>query len=335
MLGAYSALALAESGHEVTGASRRESDGGFFSDYGVRYVGGWRLEDGGSYGKLPTDVDAVVNMAGYMPAHGDGSAMPYVETVVKGTVNLCEWMRTQTQCRRILFNTTPADVSAHRGPEAIDDDAVRGFPRDGGDHAVYAICKIAATDLLGHYQDAYGFLPCVFRHMTVFGWHPNAEYHVNGKRTVSPWRHVLRQCLKGAPVEIWGNPGRRSELLYVDDFTKAVLAGVEGTACGLYNLPGKRPYTLEEEFQTLIDVFSPTGRESQKKYLPEKSVAPETLLKGEKAMRELGWQAEIGWKEACLRMKKEMVSGRFEKLWGPADEADRLNVEPVNVQEGK
>ena len=323
MLGAYSSIALARAGHRVTAVSRRESDNGFFEAYGIPYLGGWELASGDTYRKLPTDVDAVVNMAGYMPAHGDASAMPYVRSIVEGTVFLCEWMRTQTKCRRILFNTTPADVAAHRGSEAIADDAPRSFPKDGGDHAVYAICKIAATDLLEHYQIAYQFRPCVFRHMTVFGWHPNATYHVNGRNTISPWRLILRRSLHGEPVEIWGDPKRRSELLYVDDFTRAIQAGVESDACGLFNLPGVRPYTLEEEFQTLIDVFSPEGKPSQKIYRPEKPVAPETLLRGEKAREALGWVPRVEWRDACMRIREEMRLGRFEKLWGPMDEEDR------------
>ena len=329
MLGAYSCLALSKAGHRVVAVSRRKTDNGFFGGNGIVYLGGWELSNRSTFNLLPTDIDAVVNMAGYMPAHGDSSVLPYVKSIVEGTANLCEWMRTDTSCKRIIFNTTPADVSEYCGDSfPIQDDVPRSYPKDGGDHAVYAICKIAATDLLDYYKAAHGFLPCVFRHMTVFGWHPNAEYHVNGKNTISPWRHVLRQCLAGRPVEIWGDPRRRSELLYVDDFTDAVCRAVKQSCCGIFNLPGKRPYTLEEEFQTLMDVFSPLGNRHPKVYRPEKHVAPECLLSGEKAARELGWKATRGWKEACLAMRHEMTDSRFEPLWGKANAADCLVPSP-------
>lgn len=324
MLGAYSALALFAAGHKVVAVARRKDDNGFFQIHGIDYVGGWTLEDASSFQLLPTDIDAVVNMAGRMPAHGDLAPMPYVSSIVVGTVNLCEWLRKKTKCRRIVFNTTPADVSAYAGGcVPVPDDAFRTFPRNGGDHSVYAICKMAATDILEYYHIAYGFRPCVFRHMTVFGWHPNADYNVNGVTTVSPWRQIMRRCMRGLPIEIWGNPNRRSELLYIDDFTAAVCRAVESVASGIFNLPGCRPYTLEEEFQTLIDVFCPHGQESVKVYLPDKEVGPEMLLSGRKVEHELNWRATTLWEVACKRIRVEMQHNRFEKLWGAVSSEDQ------------
>lgn len=337
MLGAYSALALKSAGYRVGAVSRRLSDNGFFAAHDIPYTGGWDLADPGTFDRLPTEIDAVVHMAGFMPAHGDASVLPYVKSIVEGTANVCEWMRTRTPCHRIVFNTTPADVAIHRGGDApIPDDAPRSWPRDGGDHAPYAVCKIAATDLLGVYQNACGFRPIVFRHMTVFGWHPDASFNVDGRPTVSPWRQVLRRCLAGRPVEIWGNPKRRSELLYIDDFTAAVRAAIESDATGIFNLPGPRPYTLEEEFSALREVF---GRRSDEGsdgasgfvYRPEMPVAPECLLEGSKARKELGWQAVVEWPEACRRIRREMAINRFAPLWGEAEEEDRLPPElPVD-----
>lgn len=323
MLGAYSSLALKKAGHEVVAVARRASDNGFFADYGIRYIGGWNIENPDTFELLPTDIEAVVNMAGYMPAHGDASVMPYVTSIIEGTVNLCEWMRTNSSCRRIIFNTTPADVVAFAGRGPVPSDAPRSFPKNGNDHSVYAICKVAATDLLEYYQIAGGFKPCVFRHMTVFGWHPNASFHVNGRNTVSPWRQVLRRAIAGARVEVWGDPNRCSELLYMDDFTKAVCRAVESDACGIFNLPGVRPYTLDEEFQTLIDVFGGAVK-SEKVYCPEKKVGDTVLLDGSKTARELGWTASVTWLEACRRIKDEMRCNRFSKIWGEPDKEDRI-----------
>lgn len=323
MLGAYTSLALKRAGHEVTAASRRASDNGFFADYGIPYVGGWNLSDAETFGRLPKDVEAVVHMAGYMPAHGDASAMPYVKSIVEGVVNVAEWMINETPCRRIIFNTTPADLSPHYATGIpVDDDAPRSFPKNGGDHAVYAICKAAATDILENYSITSGLKPCVFRHFTVFGWHPNAGFNVNGVKTVSPWRQVWRKAIAAEDVEIWGAPDHRVELLYVDDFTAAVEKAIRCDACGLFNLPGVRPYTLDEEFSALIEVFS-TGRvKSAKRLCPEKPVGPTALLSGEKAARTLGWKARVDWRSACEKMRAAAIENKFAKLWGPADAED-------------
>ena len=88
MLGGYSAIALHNAGNEVIACGRRESDNGFFAKNGCSYIGGVSLEHADCYSRLPTNVDAVVNMAGTMPAHADTNAMPYVQSIVVGIVNL-------------------------------------------------------------------------------------------------------------------------------------------------------------------------------------------------------------------------------------------------------
>ena len=316
MLGAYSAMALRKAGHDVVACGRRTSDNGFFVANGCCYIGGVTLEDASSFTKLPIDIEAVVHMAGTMPAHADARPMPYVQSIVIGMVNLLEWMR-KGICRRIVFNTTPSDVGAYFGsPVPVLDDAPRSFPKDGGDHAIYAICKNAAVDILEHYKIAYGFLPIVFRHLTVYGWHPNAEYHINGVKKILPWRQIIHRAVVGETVEVWGDSNKKKELLYIDDFTEAIRLAVESEVCGLFNLPGPRPYSLEDQIDGIIAAFSPKGKISRKVYLPEKPSTPENLLCGEKVQRALGWRAKVPWNEACLRMRTEAQLDRFAALWG-------------------
>ena len=322
MLGGCSSIALHKAGHDVVACGRRESDNGIFATQGCRYVGGVTLEDSTSFGKLPKDIDAVVHMAGTMPAHADSSPMPYVQSIVVGMVNLLEWMREGT-CRRIVFNTTPSDVCACFGEAVpVPDDAPRSFPKDGGDHAVYAICKNAAVDILEHYKIAYGFKPIVFRHLTIYGWHPNAEYYVNGVKKILPWRQIMRKCIAGEPVEVWGDPNRKKELLYIDDFTEAIKLAVESNVCGLFNLPGHRPYTLDEQIQGMIDAFSPCAESHRKIYLAEKPSTPQNLLDGHNVKELLGWSAMVSWPEACRRMRVVMQKNPFEMLWGNATSED-------------
>ena len=323
MLGGYSAVALRKSGHEIVACGRRKSDNGLFVAHGCRYVGGVTLENASSFESLPQDVDAVVHMAGTMPAHADDSPMPYVQSIIVGMVNLLEWMR-KGSCRRIVFNTTPSDVCAFFGEAVpVDDDAPRSFPKDGGDHAVYAICKNAAVDILEHYKIAYGFKPIVFRHLTVYGWHPNAGYYVNGVKKILPWRQIARKCIAAEPVEIWGDPNRKKELLYVDDFTEAVHMAVESDVTGLYNLPGFRPYTLEEQIKGLIGAFCPKGKLSEVVYCPEKTSTPQNLLSGEKVRRALGWQPRNTWEDACIKMRNASIENELGLMWGNLDDADR------------
>lgn len=325
-LGAYCVREMSRQGYHVFAVGRRTDDNGFFASLGAEFIGGILLENDICFQKLPTEnICAVVNMAGAMPAHSGISTIPYLQSITIGMANVCEWMR-KAGIQRIIYNTTPSDIVQHFGKALpIPEDALRSFPQDGGDHAVYAIAKNSAVDLLTYYRQAHGFEPCVFRHMTVYGWHPDAYFYSNGIRKILPYRHIIRRCLAGDSVEVWGDPERKKELLYIKDFASAVSSALKSHACGLFNLPGIRPYTLEEQIDGFIESFSPPGKKSKKVYCPEKPDTPQNLLLPGGAHSHLGWTPKWEWLEACRDMKDEMSKNPFERLWGRPEKEDIVN----------
>lgn len=53
--------------------------------------------------------------------------MPYVQSIIVGTVNITEWMKT-VEYQRIIFNTTLSDTTEYlETKEPIDDDVARFF----------------------------------------------------------------------------------------------------------------------------------------------------------------------------------------------------------------
>ena len=322
-LGCYSALALKENGFDVIAVGRRKSDGGFFASRGIGFIGGFDISLKESFEMLPEErFDVVVNMAGTMPAHADMNMMPYVQSIVVGTVNLCEWMK-RNGSKRIVFNTTPSDVAEHWGTtDPIDDDAVRSFPKNGNDHAVYAICKRAATDILEHMRIADGFEPCVFRHFMVYGWHPDAYYFLNGEKKMLPWRYMIRRCINGLGIDVYGDPTRLKELLYIKDFAAAVVRAAETHICGIFNLPGYKPYPLDEMIDGIMKTFAPEN--TPKNYRPEMPDTPQILLSGKKSAEVLGWRPVWTWEKACEDMRQELISNPVEMMWGPVESDDMI-----------
>lgn len=316
-LGAYTALHLKDLGYDVVAVGHRHSDNGFFATKGIQYIGDFALDRAESYSRLPKDIDVVVHLAGTMPAHADASPMPYIQSIVVGMVNLCEWIKDSTQCKRVIFNTTPSDVCAFFGTDKpVSDDAPRSFPKDGGDHAVYAIAKNAAVDILESYKYLCGISSCVFRHLTVYGYQPNPYYSLNGVRKMLPWRFIMKQAMEGNTVEIWGNSARKKELLYIKDFAQAVECAITTGAEGMYNLSGDRPYTLEEQIDGIINVFSPDDNKSKKIYRPGMPDTPQNLLDSTKARTVLNWHPKYSWIKALEDMKVEMESEPLAILWG-------------------
>ncbi len=322
-LGCYSVLALQEAGYEVVAVGRRITDNGYFNSIGAKYIGKFQLENENDYTNLPDQkYDVVVNMAGTMPAHANRDMMPYVQSIVVGTVNLCNWMR-KNSCKRIIFNTTPSDVAAHWGTTIpIDDDASRSFPKNGNDHAIYAICKSAAADILEHMQISEGFEPCVFRHFMVYGWHPDAYYYLEGQKRILPWRYIIRRCINGENIEVYGDPTRKKELLYIKDFGRAVVKAANGHECGIFNLPGYKPYTLDEMIDGIIHAFG--NKNTKKLYRPDMPDTPQILLSHKKSKNILGWTPIWTWQAACEDMKKESIENPIAQMWGTINPLDCL-----------
>lgn len=322
-LGCYSALALKENGYSVIAVGRRKSDGGFFSTKDIEYIGGVTLENKETFSCLPkTDIDVVVNMAGTMPAHADMNMMPYVQSIVVGTVNICEWMK-NVGCKRIIFNTTPSDVVDYWGTtDPIDDDAIRSFPKNGNDHAVYAICKRAATDILEHMKIAEEFEPCVFRHFMVYGWHPDAYYYLNGQKRMLPWRYMIRRCINGQNLEVYGDSLRKKELLYIKDFARAVVRAADTHVCGIFNLPGYKPYSLDEMVDGIMHAFA--APDAKKIARPDMPDTPQILLSHKKSKEMLGWTPIWTWENACMDMRKECIENPIELMWGSIEPEDRI-----------
>ena len=322
-LGCYSALALKENGYDVVAVGRRKSDGGFYATKGIRFVGGFDISDSESFNLLPQEkFDVVVNMAGTMPAHADRQMMPYVQSIVVGTVNLCNWMK-GLSIKRIVFNTTPSDVVDYWGTtEPIDDDAIRSFPKNGNDHAVYAICKRAACDILEHEMIADGFEPCVFRHFMVYGWHPDAYYYLDGEKRMLPWRYMIRRCINGQNLEVYGDSSRLKELLYIKDFAAAVVRAAETHICGIFNLPGYKPYSLDEMVDGIMEAFATEDvKKIHRKDMPD---TPQILLSGKKSKEVLGWEPQWTWDKACMDMRTESIENPIELMWGPVEEEDKI-----------
>ena len=304
-LGCYSAIALKEDGYNVYAVGRRNNDNGFFETKGITFIGGVDVSDKSTFDRLPKEkIDVVVNMAGTMPAHANRDMMPYVQSIIVGTVNITEWMKT-VECQRIIFNTTPSDTAECWGTTTpIDDDVVRSFPKNGNDHAVYAICKRAATDILEHLQICGEVKPCV------------------GKERMLPWRSMVRKCIQGENLEVYGDVTRKKELLYIKDFARAVVIAANNDACGIFNLPGYEPYSLDSMVDGIMNAFA-DGR-TEKHYRPDMPDTPQILLAHEKSKNVLGWEPVWTWEKACMDMRKECIENPMELLWGKNDELDQI-----------
>ena len=165
-LGAYVAVYLKEKGYNVIAASRRANDKGFFSERGIPYYS-FDVTNASSFDALPMGgIDVVAHFAGELPSRYEFNPTDLLRNISIGTLNVLEYMR-KIGCKRIIYPQTPYDIISHYdGKTPLTADLPQTFPLTG-DHAVYAIAKNAAVNLIEHYHHEFGFDRFILRFFTI------------------------------------------------------------------------------------------------------------------------------------------------------------------------
>ena len=318
-IGAYTFMHLLNSKkYDLVAVGHRKSDNGFFESYGIPYHS-VDIADYGTFASLPkSDVFAVVNLAGVLPAVNYNPRL-FVSTFTLGQLNVLEYMR-EVGCNKIIFAQTPADLWYLQDTDnPIPADAIRRFP-PSTDHSIYAISKNAAIDITQYYSNTYGIQWFALRFFNVYLYNPNPFYHVDGVKRMIAFRLIMDKAKKGEDIEVWGDPKRSKEMVYVKDVARLIEQCIENQeAKGVYNVGSPRQITLEEQINGIIQVFS-TGKKSMKIYCPEK---PNTLfnhLDISKTVQELGYSPKYDYIDWLIDFKEEERLNRFKKLWGSSDD---------------
>lgn len=314
-IGAYAATTLKKLGYDVVATGRRASDNGFFADYGIPYFQ-VDVKDKTAFSVLPRDVDAVIHLAGAMPAHmKEYDPYEYTNSIVNGTLNVLEYMR-ECNCQRILFSQSISDVGYMFGStEPIADDTVMKFPLNN-DHSVYSICKNAAVNLIEHYHAKYGISRYILRLPTIYGYHPYPYYYVDGVKKTLGYRFLIERAIKGEPLELWGNPDHLKEMVCIHDLTHLMDCCLKSKYTGgIYNVGCGHPVTFREQMETIADVFKTTVK-SEIICKPDKPSSPQFILDITKARNELGYNPKYDIRSLFESYKADLYAEPFAKLWG-------------------
>lgn len=322
LIGGYTTLYLKEKGYDVIAVGRRKSDNGFFATKGIPYYS-VDISDKNNFNILKdeTSIDVVVHFAGVMPAAMKGYHPEiYVDSIVKGTLNVLNFCLEQ-KVDKILFSQSRADSNYLMGKNPIPSDIIKKFPLKG-DHAVYSICKNAAVDMIEHYYYQYGLKRFILRLPTIYAYHPNKYFYVNGVRKMIAYRYIMERAIKGEDIEIWGNPVKAKEIVYIGDalqlFEKCIISDKDG---GMYNLGRGVAVSLEEQIKGIIDIFT-VDKKSNVIYCPEKPNAREFVNDISKAKIDLGYEPKYDYTQLLLEFKKEKGLQRFRQLWGKEEDYD-------------
>lgn len=319
-VGLYTAFHLKKLGFEVYGVGRSEDKTSFFKKNNIHYYSIDIISQ--DIFKLPNIAfDAVLHFAGVMPSKMEGyHPQQYIDSVLTGTLNVLNFAK-ERKIGKIVFTQTRADSNYLMGTKTkIQADIVKKFPLTG-DHSVYAICKNAAVDLIEHFYHEHGIKRFVLRLPTIYAYHPNKYFYVNGVKRVKAYRLLMDKAINSNPIEIWGDPTKEKEIVYVKDLVQIIELSIQSRLDGgIYNVGRGIGISLDEQIKGIVDVFSPSENKSKISYKPEKPDGRQFIHDISKTVEELGYKPQYDYLKLLQDFKYEMGINRFKTLWGTEDD---------------
>jgi UDP-glucose 4-epimerase len=316
-IGVYTSVALKEKGYNIFAVGRRNDQNNFFKEYDITYYS-LDIKNKENFNLLPSkDIDAIIHFAGAMPAHMKGyDPKEYIDSVITGTFNVLEYAK-RADAERIIFTQSISDILYLFGTtNPIDPDVERKFPLTG-DHSIYSLSKNAAVNLIEHYYSTYKIKRFILRLPTIYAYHPNPFYYVNGEKKWMGYRLLIDNAIKGNSIEIWGDPQMKKEIMYIKDFTQIINGALHAkTDGGIYNAGTGIGVSLEDQIKHIVQVFSSPQNQSKIIYKPHMPNAPQFVLNIDKTKRELDYLPKYDYLSYLLDFKTEMVTQRFKGIWG-------------------
>lgn len=265
------------------------------------------ITNNNDFNNLDGNYDAVFLVAGAMPAMMKGyTPQVYIDVNITGIMNVLEYCRTK-KIPKLIYIQTFSDVSGsfYTGIPIKDDDS-RTLTLTG-DHAVYAISKVAACDLIEHYHQEYDLQTIIFRIPTVYCNDDNYEYFVDGKLKTKAYIKMIKSIINDSKIEVWGNPKNAKDMPYIKDFAVLIDKAIEhNTAQGMFNAGTGDAVSLDALVDTMVEVFSPE-KLVDKIYLPDKPSQPNFTFDMTKTKQTFGFEPVFGIKEMLADIKNNLI----------------------------
>lgn len=266
-----------------------------------------------SFGTLPDCVDAIVNLAGAMPARMNlYDPQVYVDTNITGMLNVLDYCR-RSQVERILYTTSFGDIKDNAEKDILLRPYDQPNFRYDTDHTVYVMSKNFAVDLLHNYSMIYGLKSYVFRLPTIHSYSPISTFYVDGKERPIGYRYIINRIIEGKDIELWGNPNRSKDMVYVKDLCQMLyLALFAKQEFSIYNAGTGIGTPLQDQIEGMIRVFGRPEDNIRIIPCPDKPNAPQYIMDISNAKTELGYRPKYGYEDMLWDIKKEMQLKRFE-----------------------
>ncbi len=248
-------------GYSVTGVDS-------MNDYYDPRLKEWRLEklkvngsfhfhqcDIGDYNSVKTvfsnyKIDAVINLAARAGVRASvEDPWAYLDTNLKGTLNLLECCKTNDVKKFVLASTSSVYGDNKKMPFSVTDNT---------DHtlAPYSATKKGAEVMCYSYHYLYGIDTTIFRYFTVYG--------PAGRPDMSIFKFIKNIDL-GRPIPVFGNGKQKRDFTYIDDIADGTIKGLKGVGYEIFNLGNDRPVELMYVINMIEERL---GKKAEMQWLP-------------------------------------------------------------------
>ena len=289
---------------EILASGTRKTD--YFDSIGITYYQ-IDIRNKKDFDILPDDIYAIVDLAGAMPARMEGyDPQKYIDVNITGTLNVLDFCK-KNKVDRILFAQSFGDIKDYGETELVlKADMPRNFSFKS-DHTIYVMTKNFAVDMIEHYHQMYGIKKFIFRLPTIYLYSPIDHYYVDGKIRKIGYRILIDKAISGETIEVWGDPTRQKDMIYVKDFCQMLFkACFVDRNTGYYNVGTGIGTPLIDQIKGIIDVFSATGNKSKIILRPDMPNAPQYIMDITPAAEELGYEPKYDYISMLKDFKAEM-----------------------------
>lgn len=296
--------------YQIIATGARETE--YFKEIGIDYykVDITKEEE---FKILPQDeIYAVIDLAGVMPARMKGyNPYKYIDVNIIGNLNILEYCR-KCKVDRILFAQSFGDIKDNAEKDILlKVDSPVNF-NYSTDHTIYVMTKNFAVDMIKNYNKTYGLKAFVFRLPTIYLWSSIDSFYVDGEIRKIGYRILIDNAINGKDIEVWGDPSRVKDMVYVKDFCQMLYKALfVDREFGHYNVGTGIGTSLLDQINGIIEVFSNDEKKSKIIFKPEKSNAPQYIMDIEPARNELGYVPKYNYIDMLKDIKEEMKLKRF------------------------
>jgi UDP-glucose 4-epimerase len=219
-----------------------------------------------------------------------------LEHNVIGTYNVIE-AACDTELPRLVYSSSASVYGNAREVPMTEE-----HPFDN--RSMYGATKIAGEQFLRAFHDRHGLDYVALRYMNVYG--PRMD---DKGAYVSVIVKVLDRIARGEPPTIHGDGTQAFDFVHVQDVARANLLAMESDATdAAYNIGTGVRTTIRELVEELIAI---TGAGVDPEYLPgEHMFVTHRVGSTEAAERDLGFRAEIGWRDGLRTLTGQVGAAR-------------------------